>query len=94
MHFNRLTGRSGSYGRLKSDALNFSLRLNGRIRVEIAIGVRPVQIDRNSRRPLIFAEPLPGHDSATRLACQESSAVPGYLVGTAVSVNSFTVDNN
>jgi hypothetical protein len=42
----------------------------------------------------IFAETLPENDSATRSACQESSAAPGYWVGTAVSVNSFTVDNN
>ena len=60
----------------------------------IAIEVRPSRLKPNSKRSLIFAEPLPGYDSTTRLACQESSAAPGYMVGTAVSVNSFTVDNN
>jgi hypothetical protein len=71
------------------------LRFKGRIRVEIAVGVRPVQIEAVTPKDrLILAEPLPGHDSATRPACQESSAAPGYMVGTAVSVNSFTVDNN
>lgn len=41
----------------------------------------------------VFLRILAGYyDSATRPACQESSAVPGSKMGQRLAVNSFTVD--
>jgi len=68
---------------------------------KVAIRARPTHTEARARTfsiqdssAKILRNRCRGMTPRQESACQESSAVPGLMKGTAVSVNSFTVNNN